>query len=102
MAIEAFVSQARAIAFTCHNLLEFRSSNLSSSYFPKQFDLIMIGFVTSVSGISDSDIHKCQRIELKRVSHDDLPRDRLVFYSHWHRTLSEEDIIARGGDAYLP
>lgn len=31
-----------------------------------------------------------------------LPRDRFVFYSHWHRTLSEEDIIARGGDAYLP
>ncbi|MGV1872643.1 DUF2218 domain-containing protein [Agrobacterium rosae] len=31
-----------------------------------------------------------------------LPRDRFVLYSHWHRSLSEEDIIARGGDAYLP
>lgn len=31
-----------------------------------------------------------------------LPRDRVVLYSHWHRSLSEEDIIARGADAYLP
>jgi NADPH-dependent ferric siderophore reductase len=31
-----------------------------------------------------------------------LPRDRFVLYSHWHRLLSEEDIIARGADAYLP
>jgi len=31
-----------------------------------------------------------------------LPRDRFVLYSHWHRSLSEEDIIAKGGDAYLP
>ncbi|MCY1666706.1 siderophore-interacting protein [Rhizobium sp. SL86] len=31
-----------------------------------------------------------------------LPRDRFVFYSHWHRLLSEEDIIATGGEAYLP
>ncbi|MBG0511205.1 siderophore-interacting protein [Agrobacterium sp. MOPV5] len=25
-----------------------------------------------------------------------LPRDRFVLYSHWHWTLSEEDIIAKG------
>ncbi|EUB99228.1 Siderophore-interacting protein [Rhizobium sp. CF080] len=31
-----------------------------------------------------------------------LDRDRLVFYSHWHRSLSEEGIIARGAEAYLP
>lgn len=31
-----------------------------------------------------------------------LPRDRRVLYSHWHRGKSEEDIIAVGGEAYLP
>ncbi|WP_255610431.1 MULTISPECIES: SIP domain-containing protein [Rhizobium/Agrobacterium group] len=31
-----------------------------------------------------------------------LPRDRFVLYSHWHRSLSEEDIIIKGADAYLP
>ena len=31
-----------------------------------------------------------------------LPKDRFVLYSHWHRSLSEEEIIARGADAYLP
>ncbi|CUX48557.1 siderophore-interacting protein [Agrobacterium genomosp. 13] len=31
-----------------------------------------------------------------------LSRDRVVLYSHWHRSLSEEDIIAKGADAYLP
>lgn len=31
-----------------------------------------------------------------------LPRDRFVLYSHWHLALSEEDIIARGAEAYLP
>jgi NADPH-dependent ferric siderophore reductase len=31
-----------------------------------------------------------------------LERDRLVFYSHWHRLLSEEEIIMRGAEAYLP
>jgi NADPH-dependent ferric siderophore reductase len=31
-----------------------------------------------------------------------LPRDRFVLYSHWHRSLSEEEIVARGADAYLP
>lgn len=31
-----------------------------------------------------------------------LPRDRFVLYSHWHRSLSEEEIIVQGGEAYLP
>lgn len=31
-----------------------------------------------------------------------LPRNRFVLFSHWHRSLSEEDIIAKGADAYLP
>ena len=31
-----------------------------------------------------------------------LPRDSFVLYSHWHRSLSEEQIIARGAEAYLP
>lgn len=31
----------------------------------------------------------------------DLPRDRFIFYSHWHRSLSEEEIIAKGAEAYL-
>lgn len=31
-----------------------------------------------------------------------LPKDRLVLYSHWHRSMSEEEIIARGAEAYLP
>jgi NADPH-dependent ferric siderophore reductase len=31
-----------------------------------------------------------------------LPRDRRVLYSHWHRGMSEEDIIAAGSEAYLP
>jgi NADPH-dependent ferric siderophore reductase len=31
-----------------------------------------------------------------------LPRDRFIFYSHWHRAMSEEDIIAKGAEAYLP
>ncbi|WP_153771092.1 siderophore-interacting protein [Labrenzia sp. CE80] len=31
-----------------------------------------------------------------------LPRERMVFYSHWHRKLSEEEIISIGGEAYLP
>ncbi|APO76908.1 siderophore-interacting protein (plasmid) [Rhizobium etli 8C-3] len=31
-----------------------------------------------------------------------LPRDRFVLYSHWHKSLSEEEIIAQGGEAYLP
>ena len=31
-----------------------------------------------------------------------LPRGRFVLYSHWHRTLSEEEIIATGAEAYLP
>jgi NADPH-dependent ferric siderophore reductase len=31
-----------------------------------------------------------------------LPRNHFVLYSHWHRSLSEEDIIAKGAEAYLP
>ena len=31
-----------------------------------------------------------------------LPRARMVLYSHWHRTLSEEQIIEQGASAYLP
>ncbi len=31
-----------------------------------------------------------------------LPRDRIVLYSHWHKSLSEEEIIAKGAEAYLP
>lgn len=31
-----------------------------------------------------------------------LPRARFVLYSHWHKLLSEEEIIAAGADAYLP
>ncbi|WP_428032586.1 DUF2218 domain-containing protein [Ancylobacter sp.] len=31
-----------------------------------------------------------------------LPAARQTLYSHWNRTLSEEDIIAIGADAYLP
>ena len=31
-----------------------------------------------------------------------LSRDRFVLYSHWHRSLSEEEIIASGAEAYLP
>jgi NADPH-dependent ferric siderophore reductase len=41
-------------------------------------------------------IHRHLRDEI------DLPRDRRVLYSHWHRGMSEEDIIAVGGEAYLP
>jgi len=31
-----------------------------------------------------------------------LPKERFVFYSHWHKSLSEEQIIVQGADAYLP
>jgi NADPH-dependent ferric siderophore reductase len=31
-----------------------------------------------------------------------LPRDRFVLYSHWHKNLSEEEIITAGAEAYLP
>lgn len=31
-----------------------------------------------------------------------LSRERMVLYSHWHRSLSEEQIIAEGAEAYLP
>lgn len=31
-----------------------------------------------------------------------LPAERQTLYSHWHRSLSEEDIIRIGAEAYLP
>jgi len=31
-----------------------------------------------------------------------LSRERFVLYSHWHKSLCEEQIIAQGGEAYLP
>lgn len=31
-----------------------------------------------------------------------LPRNRFVLYSHWHRSLNEDEIIARGAEAYAP
>ena len=30
-----------------------------------------------------------------------LPAARRILYSHWHRSMSEEDIVAAGGEAYL-
>lgn len=47
--------------------------------------------------------HKSFR-EIHRILRQDvrLPRDRQTLYSHWHRKLSEEEIIAIGGEAYLP
>lgn len=41
-------------------------------------------------------IHRLLRKEIG------LPAERQTFYSHWNRTLSEEEIIAVGADAYLP
>ncbi|WP_137931363.1 siderophore-interacting protein [Mesorhizobium comanense] len=41
-------------------------------------------------------IHRHLRTEIR------LPRERQVFYSHWHRSLSEEQIVAAGAEAYLP
>lgn len=41
-------------------------------------------------------IHRMLRTEIK------LPRNRQTFYSHWHRDLSEEQIIEVGAQAYLP
>ena len=41
-------------------------------------------------------IHQYLRYELK------LPRANQVLYSHWHRSLNEEQIVEIGGEAYLP
>ncbi len=41
-------------------------------------------------------IHRMLRLDVG------LPRDRQVLYSHWHRSLSEEQIVAVGAEAYLP
>lgn len=47
--------------------------------------------------------HKAFR-EIHRILRKDirLPREQQVLYSHWHRSLSEEQIIEVGGAAYLP
>ncbi|MGO4832592.1 DUF2218 domain-containing protein [Rhizobiaceae sp. 2RAB30] len=47
--------------------------------------------------------HKAFR-QIHRLLRQDvrLPRHRQVLYSHWHRTLSEEQIIEIGAEAYLP
>jgi NADPH-dependent ferric siderophore reductase len=42
------------------------------------------------------EIHRILRHEVG------LPKTRQTLYSHWHRSLSEEDIISIGGEAYLP
>jgi hypothetical protein len=31
-----------------------------------------------------------------------LPADQQTFYSHWHRSLSEDEIVATDAEAYLP
>nr|WP_248311677.1 siderophore-interacting protein [Bosea sp. ASV33] len=41
-------------------------------------------------------IHRHLREEVR------LPRSQRILYSHWHRGMSEEDIIAVGSKAYLP
>lgn len=47
--------------------------------------------------------HKAFRAIHRMLRHDvGMPRDRQVLYSHWHRSLSEEQIIAIGAEAYLP
>jgi len=47
--------------------------------------------------------HKAFREIHRMLRHDiGLPRERQVLYSHWHRSLSEEQIIAEGAKAYLP
>lgn len=47
--------------------------------------------------------HKAFR-QIHRLLREDigLPRHRQVLYSHWHRSLSEEQIIEIGAEAYLP
>lgn len=41
-------------------------------------------------------IHRILKSDVK------LSRDRQVLYSHWHKALGEEQIIAVGAEAYLP
>lgn len=41
-------------------------------------------------------IHRHLREELR------LPRSQRILYSHWHRGMSEEEIVAVGSEAYLP
>ncbi|MEJ8476936.1 siderophore-interacting protein [Roseibium algae] len=59
-------------------------------------DLTQVFFWGGCEHKAFRDIHRFLRKEVG------LPRDRMVFYSHWHRKLSEEDIISIGGKAYLP
>lgn len=47
--------------------------------------------------------HKAFSVLHRHLKRDiGLFRDRFVLYSHWHRHLSEEDIITKGAEAYLP
>ncbi|MGU3401161.1 siderophore-interacting protein [Brucellaceae bacterium D45D] len=47
--------------------------------------------------------HKAFRVIHRFLQHEvKLPRKQQILFSHWHRTLSEEEIIAIGGKAYLP
>lgn len=47
--------------------------------------------------------HKTFRRIHRHLRHDvGLPAARQTLYSHWNRTLSEDDIIAIGAEAYLP
>ncbi|MGV6871774.1 DUF2218 domain-containing protein [Pseudochelatococcus sp. B33] len=49
----------------------------------------------------------CEYSAFRRIHHwlrdrIGLPRERQVLHSHWHRRMSEEDIIRAGAEAYLP
>lgn len=49
----------------------------------------------------------CEYSAFRRIHHFlrervGLPRERQVLHSHWHRRMSEEDIIRAGAEAYLP
>lgn len=47
--------------------------------------------------------HKAFRAIHRYLRHEvGLPAERQTLYSHWNRTLSEDDIIAIGAEAYLP
>ncbi|MBS9478452.1 siderophore-interacting protein [Ancylobacter radicis] len=47
--------------------------------------------------------HKAFRQIHRHLRHEvGLPAERQTLYSHWNRTLSEDDIIAIGAEAYLP
>lgn len=47
--------------------------------------------------------HKAFRRIHRHLHHEiGLPANRRTLYSHWNRTLSEDDIIVIGAEAYLP